>query len=66
MLNADWLGAPRLRTSHTIGARGIKTWPAFGAPSHFLKKSKTQENKNKANTVLTHSRSSFSRHQYGV
>jgi len=24
MLNADWLGAPRLRTSRTIGARGIK------------------------------------------
>jgi len=34
MLYADWLGAPRgprLRTSHTIGARGIKTWHAFGA-----------------------------------
>jgi len=37
MLNADWFGAPRLRTgtSRTIGARGIKTWRAFGAPSHF-------------------------------
>jgi len=23
------------RTSRTIGARGIKTWRAFGAPSHF-------------------------------
>jgi len=36
MLYADWLGAPRLRTSRTIGVRGIKTWRAFGAPSHFL------------------------------
>jgi len=36
-VNADWLGAPRLRTSRTIGVRGIKTWRAFGAPSHFLK-----------------------------
>jgi len=36
MLNADWLGAPRLHTLRTIGARGIKTWRAFGAPSHFL------------------------------
>jgi len=26
MLNADWLGAPRLRTLRTIGARGIKTF----------------------------------------
>jgi len=25
-VNADWLGAPRLRTLRTIGARGIKTW----------------------------------------
>jgi len=40
MLNADWLGAPRLRTLRTFGARGIKTWHAFGAPSHFLKKNK--------------------------
>jgi len=36
MLNADWLGAPRLRTLRIIGARGIKIWRAFGAPSHFL------------------------------
>jgi len=36
MLNADWLGAPSLRTFRTIGARGIKTWHAFGVPSHFL------------------------------
>jgi len=36
-VNADWLVAPRLRTLHTIGACGIKTWRAFGAPSHFLK-----------------------------
>jgi len=36
MLNADWLGALRLRNLSTIGARGIKTWRAFGAPSHFL------------------------------
>jgi len=36
-VNADWLSAPRLRTSCApIGARGIKTWRAFGAPSHFL------------------------------
>jgi len=35
-VNADWLGAPRLRTLRTIGERGIKTWRAFGAPSHFL------------------------------
>jgi len=35
-VNADWIGAPRLRTSRTIGAQGIKTWRAFGAPSHFL------------------------------
>jgi len=36
-VNADWLGAPRLglRTLRTIGARGIKTWRAFGASSHF-------------------------------
>jgi len=33
MLNADWLGTPC--TLRTIGARGIKTWRAFGAPSHF-------------------------------
>jgi len=32
-VNADWLGAPRLRTSRTSD---IKTWRAFGAPSHFL------------------------------
>jgi len=36
-VNADWLGAPKLRTSRIIGVRGIKTWRAFGAPSHFLK-----------------------------
>jgi len=36
MLYADWLGAPRLHMSRIIGARGIKTWSAFGAPSHFL------------------------------
>jgi len=38
-VNADWLDAPRLCTLHTrpIGARSIKTWRAFGAPSHFLK-----------------------------
>jgi len=36
MLNADWLGAPRLRSLRTISARGINTWRAFGAPSHFL------------------------------
>jgi len=36
MLNGDCLGAPRLRTSRTIGAQGIKTWRVFGAPSHFL------------------------------
>jgi len=36
MLNADWLGAPKLRTLRTIGAHGIKTWRAFGVPSHFL------------------------------
>jgi len=35
LLNANWLGAPRLRTLRTIGARGIKIWRAFGAPSHF-------------------------------
>jgi len=29
------IGAPRLCASRTIGARGIKTWRAFGAPSHF-------------------------------
>jgi len=28
---------PRLRTLRTIGARGIKTWRAFGAPSYFLR-----------------------------
>jgi len=38
-VNADWLGAPRLCTLRTIGAHGIKTWHAFGAPSHFQKKS---------------------------
>jgi len=32
-VNVDWLGAPRLHTSNTIGARGIKTWRAFGAPN---------------------------------
>jgi len=31
-VNADLLGVPRLRTLRTIGARGIKTWRAFGAP----------------------------------
>jgi len=31
MLDADWLGAPRLRTLRTIGARGIKTWRALWA-----------------------------------
>jgi len=36
-VNADWLGAPRLRTLHTIGVRGIYTTRAFGAPSHFHK-----------------------------
>jgi len=36
-VNADWLGAPRLRTLRTIGARSIKTWRAFGAPSYFQK-----------------------------
>jgi len=40
-VNADWLGAPRLRTLCTIGARGIKTWRAFGVPSHFLNLSST-------------------------
>jgi len=40
MLDADWLGhgAPSLRIFRTIGVRGIKTWCAFGAPSHFLSK----------------------------
>jgi len=36
-VNADWLGAPRLRTLRTIGARGIKTYRAFGAPSHLIR-----------------------------
>jgi len=35
-VNANWLGVPRLRNLHNIGAHGIKTWCAFGAPSHFL------------------------------
>jgi len=35
MLNADWLGTPRLRSLRTIGARGIKTCSAFDASSHF-------------------------------
>jgi len=36
-VNADWLGAPRLRTLRSsIGARGIKSWRAFGTPSHFF------------------------------
>jgi len=37
MLDADWLGVPRLRTLRIIGARSIKTWHVFGAPSYFLK-----------------------------
>jgi len=34
-VNADWLGAPRLRTLRSIGVRSIKTWRVFGAPSRF-------------------------------
>jgi len=39
-MNADWLGAPRLNNLRTIGACSIKTWRAFGAPTHFQKKNK--------------------------
>jgi len=53
MLNANWLGAPRLCTLRTIGARGIKTWRAFGASSYFLTgKSRLQHKFSKFWTTL--------------